>query len=180
MEMLAMILFAVRDDCFSLAELIEHDDQLAAFDLLDLAGEQVANPAGKLVTNLGPFAFADALDDALLGSLDRGTSELGKIDGDFHLVANLEVRIFVARLFERNLTRRIGNFLDHRFQQDDSDLALVLVDVDFGLDGWSILLGESGVDAVLEQTVQFSSVAVLRLGEVADRCTAFSGSSSHV
>ena len=43
MEVLAMVLLAVRDDRLRLAELVEHDHELAALDLLDLAGEQLAD-----------------------------------------------------------------------------------------------------------------------------------------
>jgi hypothetical protein len=39
MEVLAMILLAVGDDRLRLAELVEHDDELTALDLLDFAGE---------------------------------------------------------------------------------------------------------------------------------------------
>ena len=42
--MLAPILLAIRDDRFGLAELIDQNDQFAAFDLLNLSGEQFANP----------------------------------------------------------------------------------------------------------------------------------------
>src|SRR4051812_45933216 len=42
MEMLAMILLAVRNDRFGLAELVQHDDELAALDLLHFAGKQLA------------------------------------------------------------------------------------------------------------------------------------------
>ena len=80
MEVLAMILLAIRNDRFRLAELVEHDDELAALDLLDFAGEQVADARRELVADPGALAFADALDDALLGGLHGGATELGEVD----------------------------------------------------------------------------------------------------
>ena len=47
MEVLAMVLLAIRNDRFRLAELVEHDDELAALDLLHLAGEQLADAASR-------------------------------------------------------------------------------------------------------------------------------------
>ena len=46
-EVLAMVLLAIRNDRFRLAELVEHDDELAALDLLDFAREQVADAAAN-------------------------------------------------------------------------------------------------------------------------------------
>ena len=98
MKVFAVVLLAVRDDCFRLAELVEHDDEFAALDLLDFSRKEVAHSAGELVTDLGALALADALDDALLRRLDRGASKLGEVDGNLHLVADLEIGVLVARL----------------------------------------------------------------------------------
>ena len=92
MVMLAMILLAIRNDRFRFAELVEHDDQLAALDLLHFAREQFADALGELVADARALAFADPLDDALLGGLHRGATELGEVDGDLHHVAELELR----------------------------------------------------------------------------------------
>ena len=51
MVVLAMILLAIRNDRFRFAELVEHDDELAALDLLHFAGEQVADARGELVAD---------------------------------------------------------------------------------------------------------------------------------
>ena len=87
-----MVLLAIRNDRFGLAELVQHDDELAALDLLDLAAQQIADAAGELVANARALAFANALDDSLLGGLHRGASELGEVDRDLHHVADLELR----------------------------------------------------------------------------------------
>ena len=55
-------------------------DQLAALDLLNLAGEQLADLGRELVADAGALAFADALDDALLGRLHGEPAELDEID----------------------------------------------------------------------------------------------------
>ena len=43
-EVLAVVLLAVRDDRFGLAELVQHDDELAALDLLHLARAGARRP----------------------------------------------------------------------------------------------------------------------------------------
>ena len=106
MRAIAMILLAVRDDRLGLAELVEHDHQLAALDLLHLAGEQVADALAELVLDAGALAFAHALEDALLGGLHGGAPELGEVDRDLHHVAELELGVLEARLLEQHLARR--------------------------------------------------------------------------
>src|SRR5258705_12808114 len=93
MEVLAMILIAVRDDRLGFTDLVQHDDDFAALDLLDLPREQLAHLAGELLPDAGALAFPDALDDALLRRLDRGSPEL--LERDFFLkdVPGREVRI---------------------------------------------------------------------------------------
>ena len=108
MKVLAMVLLAVRDDRFRLAELVEHDDELATLDLLHLAGEQVADAARELVANLRPLAFTDALNDPLLGGQHSHSSEFVEIDGRFENIADLKLLVVVPRFLEGNLARRIG------------------------------------------------------------------------
>src|SRR6185369_14919569 len=169
MEVLAMVLLAVRNDCLGLAELVQHDDEFAALDLLNFTGEKVTHPAGELVADLRALAFANALDDTLLRRLDRSATELGEINRDFHLVADLEVRILETRFLERDLARRVGDFFDDRLEENDSNRALVLVDIDFSLYRRAVLLGECGIDAVLEKPVQFGAIDLLRVRQLADR-----------
>src|SRR5690606_7190899 len=97
---LAVVLLAVRDDRFRFAELVEHHDDLAALDLLDLAREEVADAARELVADLRALALADALHDALLGGLHGGTPELLEGDRNFHEIARLVVGILVSRFLE--------------------------------------------------------------------------------
>src|SRR6202040_1214767 len=124
MEMLAMVLLAVGNDRLCLAELVEHDDELATLDLLDLSGKKISHSAGELVADLRSLAFPDALDDALLGRLYRRASELGEIDRDFHLVADLELLVLEPCLFERDLARGVSDLIDDGLEQHDLDRAL--------------------------------------------------------
>ena len=59
--------------------------------------------------------------------------------------------------------------LDDGLQEDDADVALVVVDVDFGLHGGAVLLRQGGVNAVLEQLVQLGALDLLEIRELANR-----------
>ena len=84
-----MILLAIRNDRFRLAELVEHDHELAALDLLHLAREQIADARRELVADARALALANALDDALLRGLNGGAAELGEVDRLLEHVARL-------------------------------------------------------------------------------------------
>src|SRR5439155_22176469 len=121
MEVLAVVLLTVRNDRLCLAELVEHDDQLAALDLLNFSREEIAHPARELVADLGSLALAHALDDALLRRLNRRSSEFSEVDGNLHLVADLKVGILKAGFLERDLTGRVGHLFDNRLKEHDAN-----------------------------------------------------------
>jgi hypothetical protein len=148
-EVLAMILFAIRDYRFRLAKLVEHHDELAALDLLHFTGQQLTDAIRELVADLGPFTFTHALDDPLLGRLHCAAAEFSEIHRNFHHVAGLELGIFEARLVDRDLPAGISHFVDHGFQQDDIDLAIPFVDLDFGLNRGPVLFRQGSMNAVL-------------------------------
>src|SRR5262249_12450692 len=100
MEMLAMVLLAIRNDRFRLAELVEHHDELATLDLLDLAGQKVADAGGELVADPRALAFAYALDDALLGRLHGGAAEHREVDRLLEHVADLESFVIRASVLD--------------------------------------------------------------------------------
>src|SRR5688500_3605208 len=100
MEVLAVILLAVRNDRFCFTEFVEHDHELSALDLLHFAGEQIADAAREFVADLRSLALAYALNDPLLGRLNGGPAELGEIDGNLQLVADLEIRILETGFLE--------------------------------------------------------------------------------
>src|SRR5258706_67235 len=167
-EVLAMVLLAIRNDGLRLAELVEHDHQLAALDLLDLAGQEVADARRELVADLRALAFANALDDALLGSLNGGAAEHGEIERFFHDVAGLEPLVEQLGLFHGDLARGVLDGFDDRLEQDDADLALGVVDLDFRLDGGAVLLGECGHEAILQQPVELGAIELLRVRQLAE------------
>jgi len=150
MEVLAVVLLAVGNDRLRFAELVEHDHELAALDLLDLAGQEITDARGELVAHLGALTLAHTLDDALLGRLDRRTTEHGEVERLLHHVAGLEPFIEELGFLERDLARRILDVLDDRLEEHDADLALRVVDVDLSLDGRTVLLRQRGHEAVLQ------------------------------
>ncbi len=121
MEMLPVVLLAVGHDCLRLTELVEHQHQLAPFDLLDLSREELANLVCELVPDAGPLAFPHPLDYALLGRLHCQPAEL--LEGDFFLqhVADLEVLVNESSFLHRDLVARILHLCDHLPQADDLD-----------------------------------------------------------
>ena len=166
---LAVILLAIRNDRFRFAELVEHDDELAAFDLLHFAGEQVADARRELVANAGALALTNALNDSLLGGLHGGSPEHGEVDRLFHDVADLEAFVEGFGVVDGDLVARVLDGRDDRLQEDDANVALAVVDVDFGLNVRAVLLREGGENAVLEQCVQFRAIELLGVRHLAKR-----------
>ncbi len=107
MIVLAMVLLAIRDDRLGLAELVEHDHELAALDLLHLAREKIADARRELVADPRALALANALDDALLRGLHGGATELGEVDRLFDDVADFEAFIEDLRVFHGDLAARV-------------------------------------------------------------------------
>ena len=172
-KVLAMVLLAVRHDRLRFAELVEHDHQLAALDLLHLAGEELADAAGELVADAGALALADALDDALLGRLHGAAPELREVDGDLHDVADLELPVLELRLLEGHLAAGVRDLRDHRLEQHDANLPAVLVDLHLGLHVGTVLLRQGGMNAVLEQSMQLRAIELLGVGQLPNRAENF-------
>ena len=59
--------------------------------------------------------------------------------------------------------------VDDRLEEDDANVALAVVDVDFGLHVGAVLLREGGENAVLEQCVQFRAIELLGVRHLAKR-----------
>src|SRR5579859_353130 len=182
-EVLAVVLIAVGDDRFGFAELVQHDDDLAALDLLHLARQQLADFPGKLLANPAPLTLAHPLDDALLGRLHGGPAELLERDFFFQHVAGREFRILVARFLERDLRALVLDGLHHRLEHDDADRSLQLVDPDFGPHVGSVAFDEGGMQAVLEEVDQLAPFELLGVRQLFDcrndiRCICHHNSSS--
>src|SRR5207244_11010083 len=127
MEVLAVVRIAVGDDRFGLAELGEHDDDLAARDLLHRAREQLAHLVRELLPDARALALPHALDDALLRSLHGGAAERLERHLLFQYVPRLEVRVLEARLLERHLGAGVLDGLDHGPQHEYPDSSLQYV-----------------------------------------------------
>src|SRR4051812_38179520 len=127
MEVLPMVLFPIGDNGFGLAELIQHDDELAPLDLLNLAGEQLAHLGGEFLTDARPLTLTNPLDDPLLGGLHCKAAELYETDLFLQHIADSEVRIFVLRLVQRYLPAGVFNGRDDLSKPNDLDGPLELV-----------------------------------------------------
>ena len=161
-----MVLLAVRDDRLGLAELVEHQHQLAPLDLLDLAREQLAHLVGELLADPVALTLAHPLDDPLLGRLHRAATESRERDFLFEHVAELEVGVLVARLFEGDLPRLVLDQFDDRAHPGDDHRAGHLVQGQVELDVRPEALGEGGVDAVLDEVEELGPVELFGGGEL--------------
>ncbi len=110
----------------------EIDDDVAVFDPLDDAVDDLADPVLVLVELALALGLAHLLHDHLLGVLRRHAAEIERGQGLGDEVADLGCRIAAARLLERDLGRFQGHVLDHFEQPGEPDLAGL--GVDLGLD----------------------------------------------
>ena len=152
-EALAWVLLPPRDDRLGLAGPVEKDDQRATLDRLDLAGDQLADPVVELLANLVSLTLTNSLDDALLGSHHRPTTEIPEVHRDLHQITDLEVGIVPSCLLEQDLSRGILDDLDDLFQDDDPYVAIGL-HLDLCIDRPIEASGERGVDSVTDEIVQ--------------------------
>ncbi len=134
MEVLPVILLPVGHDGFGLPEFVQHDDQLAALDLLDFSRQKLAHLRGELLPDPGPLAFAHPLDDPLFGRLNRQPAKVDKRNLFLEHVAHLEVGIFVLRLFQGDLRAGIFHRLHHLAETHHLDGTLQLIDAELEAD----------------------------------------------
>src|SRR5216110_234270 len=167
--MLAVVLLAVRNDRFGFPEPREHDDDLAALDLLHLARQELADLVGELFPDARPLALADPLDDALLRRLHRRAAERLERHLFLQHIPDLEIRILEARFFERHLRARVLHGLHYRAEHRDPNRALELVDSDLGPHVGPVALHESGMQTVLEQVEQLRALELLGVRQLTDR-----------
>jgi hypothetical protein len=168
-EMLPVVLLAIRDDGLRLAELVEHEHQLAPFDLLHFPGQQLADLVAEFLPDLGALALTHPLDDPLLGRLDRETPELGEGDFLFEDIAHLEFRVLEAGILDRDLGAGILHRLDHGPQPHDPHAALQLVHVQLEADVGAELPGQGGVNAVAQQFQEIGSIELFGRCQLAKR-----------
>src|SRR5690606_31968532 len=106
-EPLTRVLLLPRDDGVGLAGLVQHDHDLAALHLLNLAAQQLPDLPGELLADPVALALADALDDPLLRRHHGVPAELVESDGDFQDVADLELGVVPPRRLQGDLPRGI-------------------------------------------------------------------------
>ena len=171
-----MVLLAIRNDRFRLAELVEHDDELAALDLLDLARQQVADAAANSSRILRALAFADALDDALLRRLHRRCARTRRSRPGSSMTSPAWNSGSSKRASSSEISRPGPSTSSTTvFRRTMRILPLSLVDLDLGLHGRAVLLRQGGMNAVLQQPVQFRTIELLRVRQLANRGQDLSG-----
>ena len=169
MEVLPVILLPIGDDGFGLAELVQHDDQLAPLDLLDLARKQLSHLGGELLPDPGPLAFPDPLDDALLGGLDREPAEIDEGDLFLQHVADREVGILVLGLLQRDLPARVLDRLHDLPEAHHLDGALQLVHAQLEPHIGAELPHQRGMNAVAQELQQIGALQLFCRRQLAER-----------
>jgi hypothetical protein len=155
-----MILLAVRDDRLRLLEAVQHDHQLAPFDLLHLAGEQLAHLAREFLADPAPFTLAHPLDDPLLGPC---TADAELLEGNFLLehVSGLELGVELAGVVHADLPARILDRVHDLAQPHHANAAPELVDRHLELDVGAELPRQRGVNPILQQGQEFPAIELL-------------------
>src|SRR5699024_76998 len=93
-----------RNDRFGIATEVENDR--AAFHALDQTGNQFADSILVLLDDQAPFVFTNLLHDDLLGRLRGNAIKRDRLDLLFDEIVDFDVRVRLARAFQRNLPIR--------------------------------------------------------------------------
>ncbi len=177
-QVLAPHLLAPRQQCLGAS--IEEDQRVAAVDLLDRPGDELADPARILRSDARPLLLAHLLDDHLLGGLDRVPTERAKVEGDLRDLSGLGISPTPGLVDERkplgsldrHLTRRIFEsfFVRHHFlQQVDADLTGRRIDEDVGVRFRSVLATHGGEHPRLHELDDLAAVDRLLSRELPER-----------
>ena len=143
-EVLARDAVIAADDAFGLAEI---DDDVAVFDALHRAVDDLADAVLEVVVLAVTFGFADLAGDDLFCRLSGDASEFEGRQFFSELIADFGVRIHFLGVFEGQLRNRVLDGLDDGLDAPETGLARVRIDL--------------GADVVLE--------AVARAGGLLDR-----------
>ena len=110
--------------------LAEVDDDVAAFEALDDAGDDVAFLAGVLLVHDLALGFAQALQHDLLRRLRGDAAGVRGRRLELQHVAELRVRLAPARASStRHLDVLVLDLLDDGHRREDVDAAVLLVDL---------------------------------------------------
>ena len=176
---LARVLFLPGNDGLGVAGTVQHENQLAALDLLHFAGQQVAHAVGVLVADSLPLALAHQLHDPLLGGHDGVAAELGEGYGNLHDVADLVGGVVPPRLVEQDLRRRVLHGLDDSLEDDHLDFARDIVNDDLGVDVGAEYACQAGMDPVSDEFVDLVELEALGIHDVAERSSDLRGVYGH-
>jgi hypothetical protein len=134
----------------------------------DDAVDDLALPILVLVVDDLTLGAAHLLDDHLLGGLRRDASEAARVELHAHLVVELNLRVELARLAERDLRMRIRHRLDDRLELEQLDLAGVLVELRLDLTLLAELPASGGDERLLESLDHRLSSDALVLAHLID------------
>ena len=134
-EHLAGDQFVAPHDRLARAGAAEIDDDVAVFDALDLAVDDLADAILVDVILLVALGLADLLHQHLLGGLGGNASVIERRQRFGDPVADLRRRVLLLRLGERDLRRVVLDLVDDQQQPREPDFAGFRVDVGahFGL-----------------------------------------------
>ena len=114
-------LLLARHHCFG-APQAERDR--SAGDALHRAGNEVAFALDKLAVERFALGLANTLQDNQLGRRGGAAAEAGaRLHPNHHQIAQLGVRVILARLFERDFRLLALDLLDHLFFKQNAHLA---------------------------------------------------------
>ncbi|MCY1232385.1 hypothetical protein D9M72_448740 [compost metagenome] len=114
------------DDAFATAEV---DDDVAVFDALDRAVDDLADAILEFVELAITLGFANLLDDDLLGRLGGDAAEVHRRQRVGDEIAELGVRIAIASKLERDLRGIVVSLFDHFQKTLQADFTGLRVDV---------------------------------------------------
>ena len=128
-EHLARDQFVAPHDRFARAGAAEIDHDVAVFDPLDRAVDDVADAVLVDVILLVAFGFADLLHQHLLGRLGGDAPVVERRQGFGDPVADLGRRVLFLRFRERHLGRVVLDLVDDEKQPREPDFAGFRVDL---------------------------------------------------
>jgi hypothetical protein len=118
--------FVAADDAFAAAEI---DDDIAVFDALDGAVDDLADAILEFVVLAVALGFAHFLHDHLLGRLGGDTAEIDRRQRVGDKIAELGIRVAVAGQRQRDLQGVVLGVIDNLEQTLQADLAGLGIDV---------------------------------------------------
>ena len=168
-EVLARDAVIAADDAFGLAEI---DDDVAVFDALNRAVDDLADAILEVIVLAVTFGFADLARDDLLGGLggDAAEFEGGQLFPEF--VADFGVRIHFLGVFQVQLRDGVLDGFDDGLDAPEAGLARVRIDL--GADVMFEAVARAGgfLDRLLHRLKHDALVDVLlsrdRVGDLQD------------